>query len=78
MVLSDTALTNLPGPISFLVKSNAVGMIVSFCGLGMRGLQGSSQFADADDGLQKYILVLSPSKLSQICTVDTNIMKLEL
>ena len=34
-------------------------------GLGMPGLQGSFKFADADDGLQKWILVLSPSKVSQ-------------
>ena len=53
MVLSDTALTNLPGIISFLVKKIAVGMIVSTSGLEMPGLQGSFKFADADDGLQK-------------------------
>ena len=63
MVLSDTALTNLPGIISFLVKNLAVGMIVSTSGQGMPGLQGSFKFADADEGLQKRILVLSPSKV---------------
>ena len=47
MVLSDTALTNLPGIISFLVKNIAVGMIVSTSDLGMRGLQGSFKFTDA-------------------------------
>ena len=57
MVLSDTALTNLPGIISFLVENIAVGM--------MPGLQGSFKFADADGGLQNWILVLSPSKVSQ-------------
>ena len=65
MLLSDTALTNLPGITSFLVKNSAVGMTVSISGLGMPGLQGSFKFADADDGLQKWILVLSPSKVSQ-------------
>ena len=65
MVLSDTALTNLPGIISFLVKNIAVGMILSTSGLGMPGLQGSFKFADTGDGLKKWILVLSPSKVSQ-------------
>ena len=65
MVLSDTALTNLPGIISFLVKNIAVGMIVSTSDLGMRGLQGSFKFTGADDGLQKGILVLSPFKVRQ-------------
>ena len=65
MVLSDTALTNLSGIISFLVKNIAVGMIVSTSELGMPGLQGSYKFADADDGLQKWILVLLPSKVSR-------------
>ena len=64
MVLSDTALINLQGIISFLVKNIAVGMIVSTSGFGMPGLQGSFKFADADDGLQKGIVVLSPSKVS--------------
>ena len=65
MVLSDTTPTNLPGIISFLKINIAVGMIVSTSGFGMRGLRGSFKFADADDGLQKWILVLSPSKVSQ-------------
>ena len=46
MVLSDTALTNLPVIISFLVKNIAVGIIVSTSGLGMPGLQGNFKFAD--------------------------------
>ena len=41
MVLIDTASSNLPVIISFLVKNIAVGMIVSFSGLGMPGLEGS-------------------------------------
>ena len=65
MVLSDTALTNLPGIISFLMKNIAVGMIVSTSGLGMPGLQGSFKFTDAEDGLQKWIFVFSPFKVSQ-------------
>ena len=52
MFLSDAALTNLPGIISFSVK-NMVGMIVSNSGFRMPSLQGSCKFADADDGLQK-------------------------
>ena len=65
MVLSGTDLIILPGIISFLVKIIAVGMIVSTSVLGMSGLQGSFKFADSDDGLQIWILVLSLSKVSQ-------------
>ena len=50
MVLSDTALTNLPGFSSFLVKHISVGMTVSASGLGMPGLQGGFKFVDAGDG----------------------------
>ena len=83
MILSDNALANLPGIISFLVENIAVVMIVSTSGLGMPGLQGSFKLADVDDGLQKWIL-FAPSKVSQFqmteqnCTVDTDIMKSEL
>ena len=53
MILSDNALANLTGLISFLVENIAVGMIVSTSGLGMPGLQGNFIIADVDDGLQK-------------------------
>ena len=65
--------TNLPGIISFLVKNIAVGMIVSTSGLEMPGLQGNFKFADANDGLQKWILVLSPSKVSQFWIEGSNL-----
>ena len=42
MVLSDTALTNLTGIISFFVENIAVGMIVGTSRLGMTRL--ASQF----------------------------------
>ena len=73
MVLSDTALTNLPGIILFLVNNIAVGMIVSTSGQGLHGLQGNFKTSDADDGLQKRILVLSPSKVSQFLIDGTKL-----
>ena len=75
MSLSDTALTSLPGIIFLLVKNIAVGMIVSTSGLGMPGLQGSCKFADADDGLQKWILVLSLSMVSQFRNDGTSLYR---
>ena len=84
MVLTDMALTNLSGIISFLVKNSAIGMIVSTSGLEMPGLQGSFKIADPEDGLHKWILVLSLSKVSQFLidgtnlSTDTDIMKREL
>ena len=64
------------------MKKIAVGMIVGTSGLEMPGLQGCFKFAD--DGLEKWVLVISPSKVSQ-CElteqtgkVDTDIMKREL
>ena len=61
MILSDNALANLPGIISFLVEKTAVGMIVTTSGLGMPGLQGNFVLTDVDESFQKWIMVLSPS-----------------
>ena len=65
--------SHLPGLISFLAKNLAVGMIVGTSGLGMIGLHGSFKFTDAHDSLQKWILVLSPSKVSQFWIDGTNL-----
>ena len=82
MDLSDTALINTPGIISFIVKKIAAGIIVSTSGFRVPSLQGIFKFADANDIRNgfwyfRYLRWANFELTEQTCKVDTVRMKRE-